>query len=142
MQKNAKENAANIVTHFGAVHDKSDETLYFPEQDFKQFGSYGSYGIDYINGKGRPVKTIALDDISFELPISFVKIDIEGGELFALRGMINTINKYKMPIIFEYNSYYEEWLNLSFQEYVDFVNSINYKFEKIVDCINYLIIPK
>jgi FkbM family methyltransferase len=142
MQKNTKENCTNIAAHFGAVHDKSNETLYFPEQDFKQFGSYGSYGIDYIDCKGRPVKTIALDDISFELPVSFIKIDIEGGELFALRGAINTINKYRMPIIFEYNSYYEEKLNISFQEYVDFVSSINYKFEKIVDCINYVIIPK
>jgi FkbM family methyltransferase len=142
MEKNAKENFNNIVAHFGAVHDKSNETLYFPEQDFVHFGSYGSYGIDYVHGKGRPVKTIAVDDINFELPVSFIKIDIEGGELFALKGLVNTIKKYKMPIIFEYNSLYEESLNLSFQDFVDFVGRINYKFVKIVDNMNYLILPK
>ncbi|MBF0123251.1 MAG: FkbM family methyltransferase [Candidatus Omnitrophica bacterium] len=142
MEKNAKENFSNITAHFGAVHDKSNETLYFPEQDFVQFGSYGSYGIDYIHGKGRPVRTIALDDIRLELPVSFMKIDIEGGELFALKGAIKTINKHRMPIIFEYSSHYEEKLNLSFQECVDFVHKINYRFERIVDDMNYLIVPK
>jgi len=142
MQKNVKENTTNVTAHFGAVHDKSNETLYFPEQDFKQFGTYGSYGIDYTNGKGRPVKTIAIDDVNFNLPVSFMKIDIEGGDLLALKGAVNTINKNRMPIIFEYGSYYEDKFNLSFQEHVDFVNKINYKFVKVVDDINFLIAPK
>ena len=107
----------------------------------KNFGTYGSYGIDYVNGTGRPVNTIAIDDIEFNLPISFMKIDIEGGELFALKGAIKTINKHRMPIIFEYGSHFEEELNLCFQEYVDFIKSINYRFEKIIDNINYLIVP-
>lgn len=141
LKKNITENSSNMVPHFGAVHDKSNETLYFPIQDFKKFGTYGSYGIDYVNGTGRPVNTIAIDDIEFNLPISFMKIDIEGGELFALKGAIKTINKHRMPIIFEYGSHFEEELNLCFQEYVDFIKSINYRFEKIIDNINYLIVP-
>jgi FkbM family methyltransferase len=141
LQKNAKENANNIVVHHGAVHDKSGETLYFPEQDFKRFGSYGSYGIDYVNGKGRPVKTIAIDDVSFELPVSFMKIDIQGGDLLAMKGAVKTIEKYKMPIIFEYEYSFEDELNLNFQEYVDFIKSINYKFSKVVMGQNYLILP-
>jgi len=141
LQKNAKENASNIITHFGAVHDKSDETLYFPEQDFVLYGTYGSYGIDYINGKGRPVKTIAIDDINFELPVSFMKIDIEGGELLALKGAVNTINKYRMPIVFEYVGTHEDALNLSFQDYVDFVRSINYRFKKVSEGKDFLVIP-
>jgi len=141
LRKNIEENTTNVIAHFGAVHDKSNETLYFPVQDFKKCGTYGSYGIDYINGKGRPVNTITIDAIDFELPVSFMKIDIEGGELFALKGAVNTINKYRMPIIFEYGSKYEEELDLSFQEYVDFVKRINYKFVRIIDSINYLILP-
>jgi FkbM family methyltransferase len=142
LKKNIEENSKNIIAHFGAVHDKSNETLYFPEQDFKRYGTYGSYGIDYVNGKGRPVKTITIDNINFDLPVSFMKIDIEGGELLALKGAIKTINKYRMPIIFEYVSVHEEELNLSFQSYVEFVDAINYKFERVVDNMNYLIIPK
>lgn len=141
LQKNIKENSKNIIPHFGAVHDKNNQTLYFPVQDFDRFSSYGSYGIDYVHGKGRPVKTLTIDEIDFDLPVSFIKIDIQGGDLFALKGAVNTIEKYKMPIIFEYEYLFENELNLSFQEYVDFVGSINYKFEKVINGQNYLIVP-
>lgn len=141
LQKNIAENSSNIIAHFGAVHDKSNETLYFPVQDFERFGTYGSYGIDYVHGKGRPVPTLKIDDIEFELPVSFIKVDVQGGDLFALKGAVKTIEKYQMPIIFEYEYLFEEELNLSFQEYVDFVKSVNYKFEKVINGQNYLIVP-
>lgn len=141
LKKNIEENTTNGVAHFGAVHNKSNETLYFPVQDFEKFGSYGNYGIDYIHGKGRPVNTITVDEIVYELPVSFMKLDIQGGELLALNGAINTINKYRMPIIFEYCSYLENELGSSFQDYVDFVKIIDYRFERIIDDINYLIVP-
>ena len=116
--------------------------MHFPAHDLKKYGTYGSYGIDYVNKKGRPVKTLRIDDINFDLPVSFMKIDIQGGDLFALKGAINTIAKYKMPIIFEYEYTFEEELNLNFQEYVDFVQSINYKFERVIQGHNFLIVPK
>lgn len=141
LEKNAKENASNIVTHFGAVHNVSNETLYFPVQDFERYGTYGSYGIDYVHGKGRPVKTLMIDDIRFEQPVSFMKVDVQGGDLFAMKGAVKTIEKYKMPIIFEYEYAFEEEQNFNFQQYVDFVKSINYKFERVINGQNYLIIP-
>jgi FkbM family methyltransferase len=141
LEKNAKENSPNIITHFGAVHNKSNETLYFPVQDFKKYGTYGSFGIDYVQGKGRPVKTITIDEIEFTKPVSFMKIDVQGGDLFAMQGAVKTIAKYKMPIIFEYEYAFEEEQNLDFQEYVDFVKSINYKFARVINGQNYLILP-
>lgn len=141
LEKNTKENSKNIITHFGAVHNKSNEILHFPEQDFKRFNAYGSYGIDYKNNNSRPVNTLTVDELTFELPISFIKVDIQGGDLFAMKGAINTINKYKPAIIFEYEYAFEEELNLSFQEYVDFVKSINYHFEKVLMGHNFLILP-
>lgn len=144
LEKNVKaNNKANIITHFGAVHDKLNQTLYFPVQDFERFDTYGSYGIDYSNNKnGRPVNTLTIDSLNIEGDISVMKIDVQGGDLFALRGAIETIKKHQMPIIFEYEYLFEEELNLNFQEYVDFVNEINYKFERVINGQNYLILPK
>ncbi len=142
LQKNIQLNAKNITAHFGAVHHKTGEILHFPEQDFIEFDTYGSYGIDYVHGQGRPVKTLCIDDLTYKPPVSFMKIDIEGGELFALKGAIKTIKKHRMAIIFEYGSHFEEKLNSSFQDIVDFVAKINYRFERVVDNINYLIVPK
>lgn len=57
----ANERSSAIVPVFGAVHNTVGETLHFPVQDFKRFQSYGSYGIDYNGGPGRPVKTFTID---------------------------------------------------------------------------------
>ena len=124
------------------MHENNTETLYFPVQDFERFGTYGSYGIDYSTNKGRPVKTIMVDDTEFELPVSFIKDDVQGGDLLALKGARKTIEKYRMPIIFEYEWVFEQELNLCFQDYVDFVSSINYKFDRVINGQNYLILPK
>jgi len=132
----------NIISTFGAVHNVSNEFLFFPEPDFNKFDSYGSFGIDYINRKGRKVPTITIDSLNIQEPISFMKIDIQGGDLYAMQGAINTISKNKMPILFEYEYLFENQMSHNFQDYVDFVNTINYKFVKVIDGQNYLILPK
>jgi FkbM family methyltransferase len=142
--KNIKANnkTNKITPHFGAIHNIPGETLIFPEQDFQEFGTYGSYGIDYNSRKGREVKTITIDSLNIEEPISFIKIDIQGGDLQAMQGAIKTIEKNKCPILFEYEYHFEEKFNMCFQDYVDFVQSINYKFHKVLSGHNFLIIPK
>jgi len=142
LEKNAKANADNIKTIFGAVHHTGGQTLYFPVQDFKRFSSYGSYGIDYVHGRGRPVPTVAIDDIDFSMPISFMKIDVQGGDLLALKGATKTIAKHRMPILFEYEYLFEDELNLSFQDYVDFVLGSGYYFAKIINGHNFLVLPR
>jgi FkbM family methyltransferase len=131
-----------IVPHFGAVHNIDGDTLLFPEQDFKEFGAYGSYGIDYTASVGRKVDSLTIDSLKILGPISFMKIDIQGGDLQAMQGAVNTINLNRMPILFEYEYHFEDKFNLKFQDYVDFVQSIDYKFEKVINGHNFLILPR
>lgn len=138
----ANNKTGKIIPHFGAVHNVAGETLIFPEQDFEDFGAYGSYGIDYNATKGRAVKTITIDSLDIQEPVHFMKIDIQGGDLQALQGAVKTIEKNQMPVLFEYEYKFEEKYSMCFQDYVDFVQSINYKFHKVVNGHNFLIIPK
>jgi len=140
IQINGKEN--KIIPIFGAVYNKVDEILFFPEQDFTEFSSYGSYGIDFKNKKGRKVPSVTIDSLNIQKPISFMKVDVQGGDLQAMQGAIETIRKNQMPILFEYEYLFEERLDLSFQEYIDFVASINYRFLKVINGQNFLIVPK
>lgn len=144
LQKNIEANnkIGKIIPTFGAIHNKENEILYFPVQDFEKYGAYGSYGIDYNSKKGREVKSITIDSLNIQEPISFMKIDIQGGDLQAMQGAVKTIEKNKMPILFEYEYHFEDDYNLSFQEYVDFVREIGYVFKKVINGHNYLIIPK
>jgi len=131
-----------IVPVYGAVHNVAGEKLYFPVQDFEQYGAYGSYGIDYNTTKGREIESITIDSLDIKQRISFMKIDIQGGDLLAMKGAVKTIEKFKMPILFEYEYRLEDEFNMSFQDYVDFVNQIGYEFKKVMSGHNYLIIPK
>jgi FkbM family methyltransferase len=136
---NKKENIIQPV--FGAIHNEEGKILYFPIQDFEKYNTYGSYGIDYTTTKGREVKTLTVDSLQIDTPVSFMKVDIQGGDLQAMQGAVKTIEKNKMPILFEYEYHFEDRFNLKFQDYVDFVRSINYKFEKVINGHNFLIIP-
>ena len=129
-----------IIPHFGAVHNIDNKILYYPVQNFKKYQSYGSHGIDYTVSHGRKVKSLTIDSLDIKEPISFMKIDIEGGDLKAMQGARKTILKNKMPIIFEYQYIYEDKYKMCFQDYVDFVQSINYRFSKVINsCKGYKI---
>lgn len=144
LKKNIQVNdRKNIEAVFGAVHNTPNQILIFPEQDFERFGAYGSYGIDYTQKKeGRKVPTITIDDLNIAGEISFMKVDVQGGDLYAMQGAVKTIAKHKMPILFEFEYLFQDEMHLDFQEYVDFVKSIDYKFERVINGQNYLILPK
>jgi FkbM family methyltransferase len=134
-------NCKNVEIILGAVYHKSGEKVVFPEPDFKRFSAYGSYGIDPLAKSGRTIETITIDSLQIKEPVSFVKVDIQGSDLFALQGAKETILKNKPVIIFEYEEQFQEEFKTSFNDYVEFVKSINYKFVKTYMNINYLIAP-
>lgn len=53
------------------------------------------------NGTGFPIEAISIDSLNLDR-VDFIKLDIEGGEANAFRGAINTINRCKPIITFEY----------------------------------------
>ena len=141
----AANNCQNVTAHPGAVYDRPNQQLFYPVQDFKRAQAYGSYGIDPKATAGRTVKTLTIDGLNINTPISFMKVDIQGSDLFALRGAVETIKRHRMPILFEFEQQFQAEFGTSFQDYVDFVNSISYRFEKVVmeiESINYLIVPR
>ena len=72
--------------------------------------------------------------------ISFMKIDVQGWDLKVLKGSIETIQKHRMPIIFEYENTLENKMNFKFDDFVIFFNKINYKFITVVNN-NFLVMP-
>jgi FkbM family methyltransferase len=142
LQKNVGiNNCKNIEIVLGAVHNKSGEKLIFPEPDFKRFDSYGSYGIDPLALNGRTVETLTIDSLNIQEKVSFIKVDIQGSDLFALQGAKETILKNKPVILFEFEEQFQKEFKTSFNDYVEFVESIDYKFIEIISLVNYLIVP-
>ena len=58
-----------------------------------------------------------------------------------MQGARKIIEKYRMPILFEYEYLFEERNDMNFQQYVDFVRSIDYHFSRCILGQNHLILP-
>jgi FkbM family methyltransferase len=143
LQKNITANGKeNIRAIYAGVFDETRKYVIFPEPDFQRFPSYGAYPVDLNASNGNRVDTITIDDLKIDRPISFLKVDIQGSDLYALRGARQTILRHRMPILFEFEQQFQEEFGTSFQDYVDFVKSIGYRFSKVVLGINYLILPE
>lgn len=143
MKKNFEaNNCKNIIAKEGAVYHENDVVLIFPEPDIEGQNPYGANAINPKLSKGREVKTFTIDSLNISTPISFMKVDIQGSDIFAMKGAKETILKNKMPIFFEFEQQFQTQFDTCFQDYVDFVNDINYKFVETVSSINYLILPK
>lgn len=131
----------NIVIKEGAVYNESGKTLIFPEPDFTRFDPYGSNAINPKLNKGREVTTFTIDSLNIPEEISFIKVDIQGSDIFALQGAKQTILKNKMPVLFEFEQDLQEQFSTSFQDYVDFAAEINYRFAEVVALKNFLLLP-
>jgi hypothetical protein len=128
-------NCDNLILHnigLGESHSK---------QSLSKFDSsipYNIGGVSIVKNKksnremGEQVEIIPLDSMEFDLPIRFIKMDVEGYELFVLKGAPKTISKHLPVIIFEEHN----WFSPVFAK----LKSFNYKI-KAISRHDYLAIP-
>lgn len=140
LRMNRKENGAeNIVVHECAVWHRTGDRLVYEDPVPGRFRSYGSYGITPNASNGHATNSQAIDDLAIEGPISFIKVDVQGSDLFAMMGARKTICASRAPVIFEFESLFQEEFGTSLSQYMDFVESIGYCYTKNVSEANYLI---
>jgi hypothetical protein len=63
------------------------------------------------NGRDRSVKCAPLDDVLEGQQVDFIKLDVEGADLHALRGLQRTLSRCKPVMLIEDHStlgYYEQ----------------------------------
>ncbi len=73
------------------------------------------------------VETIVLDDTLREIKnLDFVKIDIEGAKLIALRGMKSLIIRFNPIIVLELTDEFLKSFNSSSSDLINFLKSLNY----------------
>ena len=142
LRRNIEANAAsNIIVHETAVWRESGRILFYPVQDFVRFNTFGSYGIDPNATAGRQVTSTAIDSLDLPGNISFMKIDVQGSDLYAMEGATGTIERNKMPILFEFETLLQDDFGTSFRDYESLLARLQYKIEKVVGNNNYLIKP-
>lgn len=144
LKKNIEANKANVIPYNIALTDNINDKMYEPIINFKECSTYGAYPLINIkNDLNLKDKIISnkLDNMNFKKLISFIKIDTQGMDLKVMKGAKKIIIQNQCPVIFEYEENLEKKHGHTFQDVVNFVKEINYKFYKIIYNINYLIIP-
>jgi FkbM family methyltransferase len=111
---------------FGAVWNHTGETLYFPKYNRTKESTYGTYHVN-LSGDIRPITTISIDSLHYLDKISVIKTDIQGADLRALKGAKNLILRDTPIIICEYETRFAKKFGETYQDYVGFFDSINYK---------------
>ncbi|RZK15072.1 MAG: FkbM family methyltransferase [Flavobacterium sp.] len=71
------------------------------------------------------------DDIVVDEKVNFIKIDVEGYELLALKGLSELIRKQKPTIIFEYDKNYQLKTSNNPLDIFSFIESFEYTFHTI-----------
>jgi FkbM family methyltransferase len=60
--------------------------------------------------------------------LTFIKMDIEGAEYFALKGMVGTLTKFKPVILMEVIPFFFKGFNIAESQIISFFEEMNYEF--------------
>lgn len=90
--------------------------------------NYGMNCIEETSSHVNSIPIVNIDSFDFQ-DVRLLQLDLEGYELPALQGAVNTINKYKPLMIIEAT---EEWSPETYKPIVDFLDTLGYKPTKII----------
>jgi FkbM family methyltransferase len=131
-------NFSNLEIHpFGLSNKESKMPIYTSNDTSLHQGIHEGLSTLYANGDRNQIQEVidlkVFDEIFFtELKrIDFIKIDIEGAELYALQGMKNSIKKFHPLILIEINEDTFNAAGYGTVEIIDFFKSLNYQFYEI-----------
>jgi FkbM family methyltransferase len=140
----AENNVKNITAYHRAIWDTADKELFYPREDYARWRNRSSFGIEplaAVSPHGHVVQSMTVDELN--LPrVDAIKIDVQGSDLAAMRGAVETIKRCRPIIVFELESYItERWFQEKASDYLDFVADIGYTVVEIYQH-NYLIAPE
>ena len=122
-----------------ALSDKVGEADLFAATEHNDLGAFedGSHTLYATDDRSVFLQKIILDTVDNMQkglpPPDFIKIDVEGAELYALRGAAETLKKHHPKILLEFNRDTFEAAGYTQQDVLDFLGQFNYKFQVIED---------
>ena len=121
--------------NFGLSNKNGKRTLRIPirnklakEENYEEFFEMGRATIhnknEFNEFRTFEVNVKKLDNLQFENPISFIKIDVEGHEIEVIEGAIKTINKNKPILLVEIEKRHSK---KKVSDSIKFINDLGYK---------------
>ena len=129
LDKNIKVNSINnVIAKKIAVSNKTGNSSFFLTDDNKGAHSFAN---NRHSKKSIIVNTDTIDN-SIDTPIDIIKMDIEGAEILAIEGMVNTIKKNQKIILFtEFYPKAIKRLGRNPKDYLDKLSELGFKIHVI-----------
>lgn len=124
---------SNIHLFPFALSDKDADKVFPMDEKIWNQGNF-SIGPNEQGTQSQLVKIKIADhlpEINQLNSLQLIKIDVEGFELNVLKGLKNTISKFRPRIIFEYNEYHWKENNQSISDCYNFLKEYNYSLYQI-----------
>jgi FkbM family methyltransferase len=128
----------NITANRNAVY-QSSEVLDLFVSSKENAGMSSIFHHDTESGIIEKVQAITIDGYVEKMNIQridMIKIDIEGAELFALKGMKNTLSRFRPVIIMEFSEEVMKNSSVEAKDVLDLLKSLNYMMKRIYKCGN------
>ena len=125
----------NITLENRAVTDVSRMEYYFTNQAGERTNESGGVvfsskpNFDHAR-EVMPVESVSLDDYfaGRECKVAYIKMDVEGGEYAALKGMKNLLNANpSIKLTIEFAPYLPLWADIDIQEFLDYIRSYGFE---------------
>jgi FkbM family methyltransferase len=121
----------NVTLVNKGVTAVSRTEFYYSDKNTESGSTVTSLSPDFGHPRERiPIDTVSLDDYFGEInyKIDYIKIDIEGGEYNALKGMTKVLRSNPdIWLTIEYAPYLPLWLDVDLKEFLSFLRSFEFK---------------
>ena len=121
-------NIFNSITYQTALGDGTQSTTSMKPVDYES--SWVNIGDTSIGDGGEEVHIYKLDDFGFD-KVNFIKIDVQGYELFSLEGAQNLITNQKPDMFIEVEPHQLIKFGVTETQLIDYIKSFGYKIFKI-----------
>jgi FkbM family methyltransferase len=118
----------NVVPNKLAVY-KENKTIELFLSNQENLGMSSVFHHDTESGLTEMVEAVTIDsyiDKSDITRVDLIKIDIEGAELYALKGMLNTLKKYKPVLLLEISENVLKGNSISGTDVINFLDELGY----------------
>jgi FkbM family methyltransferase len=141
LEHHLKDNNLQNVTAINAAVSAIESTTTIYVSDDENTGMSSLQQPENFSGKTESIKTISIDSWFQQDRLNLVKIDVEGNELNVLKGMRQTIEKYKPALIIEVNPATLAYFKLTPADIFNYMQGLGYSNHQI-DKENYLFLLK
>jgi FkbM family methyltransferase len=87
--------------HQAAISDQEGTATFFEDRSSSAMSSLKNTDANGTNMNSYSVRVVRIDDVVGNRDIGFVKLDVEGNELFAMKGARATFDRCKPALVFE-----------------------------------------